>query len=514
MRGNPEPEERSMAEETGLQLYNVTQHQQMLQKQAAKLDEWCLPQANIRSDALIRHALHEMSLDSNLQACTPTSIYLALLACAVTGLIPGKMRSLAFLIPFKNTKKNRDDNGIGREITVHEATFMRGWRGVKLIGFRAGIDMVSVAVHQNDDFDFDKGSSPFVRYKPALRGAGPVIGAAAWAKLPRGGLEVEYMDLEELGKVEAFATSKSNGGSAAWSGPFKSEMQRKSALRRLGKQLEMGEDFHRGELIENSLDNSGSIAGALDVITSGEATRALTAANTDAMAFGALPAGKPEPARPAQVQVAAQVTEQPKPVTQLRGAAGKLAAREAAAANPTTPATSQPSTAPAASSSPSQTNSASTSSAPASGAAPTAAGSSPSKLDAAKAAVAAKATPTASAPPPSVPSASTASASPESNTASSGAASGEFGDVANEPAADEQFDASFGEDPEDSPPPPAEKSVEGFIAWLATCKTRAEIQAGKDEWIAWSIEQKWPKGHPETIRMQDAMGRRLTAVPK
>ena len=499
-----------MAEETGMQLYNVTQHQALLQKQAAKLDEWCLPQANIRSDALIRHALHEMSLDSNLQACTPTSIYLALLACAVTGLIPGKMRSLAFLIPFKNTKKNRDDNGIGREITVHEATFMRGWRGVKLIGFRAGIDMVSVAVHQNDDFDFDKGSTPFVRYRPALRGAGPVIGAAAWANLPRGGLEVEYMDLEELGKVEAFATSKSNGGSAAWSGPFKAEMQRKSALRRLGKQLEMGEDFHRSELIENALDNSGSIAGALDVITNGEATRAITAANTDAMAFGALPAGKPEPARPAQVQVAAQVTEQPKPVTQLRGAAGKLAAREAAAANPTTPATaSTTSTAPTQSGTPATPSSATPAVVSSQPSAPA------SKLDAAKAAVAAKSTPTASAPPPSVPSASTASASPESNTASSGAASGEFGDVANEPAADEQFDASFGEDPEDSPPPPApEKSVEGFIAWLATCKTRAEIQAGKDEWIAWSIEQKWPKGHPETIRMQDAMGRRLAAVPK
>lgn len=503
-----------MAEETGMQLYNVNQHQALLQKQAAKLDEWCLPQANMRSDALIRHALHEMSLDANLLSCTPTSIYLALLACAVTGLVPGKMRSLAFLIPYKNTKKIVDDKGNGREITVHEATFMRGWRGVKLIGFRAGLDMVSVAVHQNDDFDFDKGSQPFVRYKPALRGAGPVIGTAAWAKLPRGGLEVEYMDIEELGKIEAFATSK--GGSAAWSGPFKHEMQRKSALRRLGKQLEMGEDFHRAEMIENAID-SGSVVGALDVITEGEASRALAETTTQAMAFGALPPGKPErppisdggtqqPPRPVQVQVPAAVTEGTRPAASARGVARVMAAKEAqAAANPTTPAASQPSPP---TSSPTQN----------SGGQPTGASSSPSapasKLDAAKAAVAAKTNPTASAPPPSAPTASTVSASPESPTETSSSASG---DVASEPAADEQFDTSFGEDPEDSvdvSTQPPEKSVDVFLAWLAGCKTREEIMAGKGEWIEWSVAQGFTKLHPDAIRMQEGMAKRLAAVPK
>lgn len=500
-----------MAEETGMQLYNVNQHQALLQKQAAKLDEWCLPQANMRSDALIRHALHEMSLDANLMACTPTSIYLALLACAVTGLVPGKMRSLAFLIPFKNIKKIVDAQGYGKEITVHEATFMRGWRGVKLIGFRAGLDMVSVAVHQNDDFDFDKGSASFVRYKPALRGAGPIIGTAAWAKLPRGGLEVEYMDLEELGKIEAFATSK--GGSAAWSGPFKHEMQRKSALRRLGKQLEMGEDFHRAEMIENAID-SGSVVGALDVITQGEASRALAETTTQAMAFGALPAGKPEPARPAQVQVPAAVTEGTRPTTSPRGAARVVAAREAqAAANPTTPvAASTTSTAPTQSGTPAMPASAPpvVASSPSSAAA--------SKLDAAKAAVAAKAVPTASAPPPSAPTASTASASPESSTETSRSASGEiFGDVVSGPAADEQFNTSFGEDPEDgveTSTQPPEKSVDVFLAWLSGCKTREEIMAGKGEWIEWSVAQGFNKLHPDAIRMQEGMARRLAAVPK
>ena len=287
-----------------LQVLNVAQHEQFLSKQRDRLDKWCLPAANLRADALVRHALHEMSIDDKLQACTPTSIYLALMACAVTGLVPGKMRSLAFLIPFNNTKKLVDSQGNGREVTTTEATFMPGWRGIKLTGFRAGLDMVSAVIHQNDDFDFDKGTTPFVRYKPALKGSGPVIGTACWVKLPRGGLEVEYLSLDDLGKIELAAKAKSGGKSPAWDGPFKDQMQRKSALRRLGKQIEMGEDFHRAELIENTHDQAGTIAGALDIITDGEATRALTSASTESAVFGGAP-------RPAQVQVPAQQLEAP-----------------------------------------------------------------------------------------------------------------------------------------------------------------------------------------------------------
>ncbi len=564
-----------MATGMELQVLSVAQHEQFLSNKLDRLNKWCLPAANMRADALVRHALHEMSIDAKLQSCTPTSIYLALMACAVTGLVPGKIKSLAFLIPFNNTKKIVDDKGNGREVTETEATFMPGWRGIKLTGFRAGLDMVSAVIHQNDDFDFDKGSTPFVRYKPALRGSGPVIGTACWVKLPRGGLEVEFLDMETLGKIEMAAKAKSGGKSPAWDGPFKDQMQRKSALRRLGKQIEMGEDFHRAELIQNSQDTTGSTISAIDEITDGDATRLLAAASTESAVFSA-----PR----AQVQVTAQIEEtKPAPAPAKTGTRGTTGS----AKTPTAPEVSTPSSTKLADSSGPNTSSNDSKA------------SSPSaKLDDAKAKVEAKrppaaptsqnaspamqaaggtsrgpsvASPTAgaagstSAAPAASPAASSASSSPTAAPASTAPAidttatessassdeAGEFGDVAGEPGADEDFDASFGDDEEAPQDPPTTRQgwvgefqswaeahptrehvladdswKEIFQSWANACHTKAELDEDKQVFVSWARE-KFSVGRkadplknitaiapdPGSMEMQKMFAARYKAVP-
>jgi recombination protein RecT len=484
----------------------------------------------------VRHALHEISLDGKLQECTPASIYLSLLACACTGLVPGKMRGLSFLIPFRNTKKVVDDKGHGKEIVLSESTFMIGWRGVKLTGFRAGIDMVSDVVYSQDEFDFDKGTDKFLRHKPALRARGEVIGAYAYAQLPRGGLEIEWLGVEELGKIELAASAK--GASPAWNGPFKSQMQRKSALRRLGKQLEMGEDFHRAELMENGQADTGSIASALDIITEGEATRGLTAASTESAVFGATP-------RPTQVQVPVQVVEGPPPAAK-NAAAGNQGSK----ARPTAPASAAP---PSSAPSPQQSQSTgSTSSSPPS--------SGSSKLDDAKAKVEAKReTPTAapatsSGSPATAPAggnaparsgsptsaggspnqaapaspASSSPASPPTSTESEFLSStepssgAEFDDdMSSEPGADDDFDVSFSADDEPVTPTTREGWIAAFRKWVSehpdkadvradpswkelfrgwamSCVTRAEMDADKSSFVGWaqSVFDTGAKGDP------------------
>lgn len=514
---------------TELQLLSVSQHEQFLRRQSERLNNWCLPASNMRSDMLIRHALHEMSIDASLQACTPTSIYLALMACAVTGLVPGKMKSLAFLIPFKNTKKIVDANGHGKEVTDTEATFMIGWRGIKHTGYRAGLDMVSAVIHANDDFDFDKGTTPFVRYKPALRGAGQIIGTACWVKLPRGGLEIEYLDMEELGKIETAAKAKGGGKSPAWDGPFKDQMQRKSALRRLGKQIEMGEDFHRAELIENTYADAGSIAGAIDIITDGEATRALSAASTEAAVFGGAP-------RPAQVQVPAQLQAAPAPAPQPISKPRQ--ASPPAKPAPTTPANTakaeldaaakldeakakvEAKRPPAASTSPSGTPATASDG----GTPPARSAASPTAGAAGSTAHHSQGSPAVSSPASSGPASNPSTSSestPAPSTGSSSSASteedsgrdlGDFGDVAAEPGPDEDFDSSFGdeaEDPARQPPVTRQEWVAAFQAWAAehptreavladaswldvfrgwcaVCHTKAELDADKPVFINWA----------------------------
>lgn len=472
-----------------LQVLNVNQHQAFLASQEQRIEKWIAPSLQLRAEALTRYALHEMSLDQKLIQCTPTSIYLALLQCAVTGLVPGKMRGFAYLVPFNNTY-GEGANAVKRM----EATFMIGWKGVKHMAFRAGLDITSAIIHDKDDFDFDKGSAAFVRYKPALKGKGPVIGTAAWVKLPRGGLEVEYLDMERLERIQRSAERMKP--SPSWRGDFRDSMQRKSAVRQLGRQIEMGEEFHKAEMLQNAED-AGTTASAIDALTDGEASRVLGAASTESLAFGQAP-------RPAQVQVPGG----PKPE---RGKAARndkpIEATSTEAARPTTGSAAQPTSS---SSATGPANSAQQQAASPSSSPPAAQSSAPA------AAAGAGASPTSASPAVSAttPAASSPAASTTTPTPTASAPTSTAETSASAPAAQNETSFNpFGDDPDDSAPvgPPA-MSVDAFVAWCLNCKTQGELMEGKGVWVQWARENL-TKNSPESIRMQDALAARWEAVP-
>jgi hypothetical protein len=350
--------------------------------------------------------------------------------------------------------------------------------------------MLSAVIHRNDVFDYDVGTTGFVKYRAAFEGRGPVIGTAAWAKLPRGGLEVEYLDLETLQKIETQANRMRP--SPAWNGPFKDQMQRKSALRRLGKQVELGEDFFKGQALED--EKGGSMAAALDQFTDGDATRLLSQQSTEAAVFAGIP-------RPTQAQVPASLPEGRPAQSQQKSAdspngSGK---KSDAKAKPIDAQATERPTTPAASSGSTPTFSASTS--------PVAGGSDPMKATGSSSAIATStasptnppttsatgsasppalaATPAASSPPVSN---STQSASPASAAVSSSESSADagFGDVASEPSADEAFDTSFGDDetndPVDRQPKTRADWMAAFQTWAAAHPTRDDV-LGDDSWI-------------------------------
>jgi recombination protein RecT len=466
-----------MANENAITVYNINEHEQFLSKQREKMDRWMAPGVDLRSDALTRHALHEMQLNPALQACTPVSMYMALLGCAVLGLVPGKMRGLAYLIPFGNKRKTVDSQGNGKEFVTQEATLVIGWQGVKLMGFRAGIDMMSAVVHENDLFDYDKGTTPFVRYRAALRNAGAVIGTAAWVKLPNGSLEIEYLDTEALGKIEAFAKSK-RGESPAWDGPFKDQMQRKSALRRLGKQVGPGLEFFKAEAIENAIEDN-ALSSALDQLTDGEATKGLDRQLVEAAAFGEAP-------RSAQVQV---------PAGPAKTKARETKPVEAAAVE--RPTGSAPTSSPAPASGPSPATLTATSPTPA----PQSTGGGGTEP---------RPTPPFSptAPPPSTESAFPA-ATP---SATSSGAHADEGDVASEPGPGEPFDASFGAAVDE--PVQAPMTIERFEAWLPTVKSQAELNEGKPPWMEWSrtLDKKDAATGDILKRLRDGFSKRWSAL--
>lgn len=225
-----------------------------LNARANQLAKWVTQ--GVKPEALIRFAMADIAVSEKLRRCTPESIYLGLLACAVTGLEPGALRSEAYLVPFGG-----------------KAQFIPGYRGLIKLARRSGEvrGITSNVVFRADNFRIDLGTANTVVHEPALVNRGDeVIGAYAIATMRDGHHELEWMDREDLDAVRRVAEAR--GKSPAWDG-WATEMQRKSVVRRLCKRLPLGADFHIAAMIENSVHEKGDAKEVLDIVTDGEASR-------------------------------------------------------------------------------------------------------------------------------------------------------------------------------------------------------------------------------------------------
>jgi len=492
-----------MADNTALA--TVGDHQAFLTRQEEKLARWMT--GGLKSESMIRFALHQIQTDDLLRACTPTSVYMALLSCAVSGLEPGPLKGEAFLIPRKSTKKYVE-NGIGKEITITEATFMAGWKGIQKQCRRAGINVVANVVHERDVFEIDQGTNQHVLHKPALTNRGAVIGAVAWAKLPNNGLEIEWLDLERIEKIRMAGGGKSD----AWT-KWYDQMARKSALRSIGKRLPMGDDYYRARELDLAYEQGNPVSPVLDEYTDGAASEVVGRDVVEVAAFRKAPdpemvfdsangkdaLGRRTPEVNTKKSDDAKPGSKAKPIeakaTEVRTDGGPRPGDHVGAARPANPPASSAGTSGA-------TSGASTSAPPSGDASPP----STSKLDAAKAKVEAKkADPTtpalpATRGPSSTPSPATDS-SPSTESGSDGQPTANPGSASDPGFGDDgAFDEGFGDEQ------PPVKSVAAFIAWVNAQTDRVALREGKREWLKWSKEANLPV--EDTQRMQLAYNAR------
>jgi len=194
-----------------------------LKKRTNSLREWA--QNRVDPVALIRFANLEFSQSLQLQKCTPDSIYLALIACAQLGLEPGGVKQEAFIIPYKDT-----------------ATFQLGYRGIIKLALqsRQVLKLGANVVYEGDVVEMDIGSNAYVKHEPG-RDRGEIIGAYAYAKLRNDEVDVEWMSLDDLEKIEKQA-SRGGRQTPAWR-DWADQMYRKAPIRRLGKRLPMSADY-------------------------------------------------------------------------------------------------------------------------------------------------------------------------------------------------------------------------------------------------------------------------------
>lgn len=76
--------------------------------------------------------------DSNLQLCEPKAVVMEALKAAVLHLPINKALGYAYIIPFNNTKKVKDEKGIERYVKVMEPTFQLGYKGYIQLAMRTG----------------------------------------------------------------------------------------------------------------------------------------------------------------------------------------------------------------------------------------------------------------------------------------------------------------------------------------------------------------------------------------
>lgn len=213
-------------------LARIKEHRAFLDARMGQIANWVTQ--GLRPEALVRFVLRDMDgpKGAQLRACSQESIYLGLLACAVTGLEPGALKGEAYLVPFKG-----------------EAQFMVGYRGI-IKQARRSREVVAIwsnVVFEGDEFEIDLGSANRIVHRPRLGARGEnVIAAYAIARLSNGQDEIELMDRADLDAVR-----EAGNQGPAWK-DWGDQMMRKAPIHRLGKRLPLGADYYVALAIDNA----------------------------------------------------------------------------------------------------------------------------------------------------------------------------------------------------------------------------------------------------------------------
>lgn len=182
-----------------------------------------------------------------LQQCTPDSILNAVINVGAIGLSLSPAEKYAYLVP-----RGRKIN----DVLVQECHLDIGYQGlIKLATDTGNCDYVRADIVRESDVFVYRGpaAAPEISIDPFCMDRGEIKGCYAIAKLASGDTLCEIMTQEEIAATEA--SSKARNG--PWKGPFRSEMIKKSVLKRLCKTIPR-------------TDNSGRLHEAIHIVNEHE----------------------------------------------------------------------------------------------------------------------------------------------------------------------------------------------------------------------------------------------------
>ena len=222
----------------------------LLQKSKSQI-AMALPK-HLSADRIIRVAMTSIQRTPQLLECDPISLVAAVIQSSQLGLEPDGILGHAYLVPFRNTKKNR-----------MEVQFIPGYKGLIDLARRSGqVNRISAhVVYENEPFTMEYGTKEILEHKPLPPSTrGDRKGVYAIAVLNDGSAHFEWLWNEEIEAVK-------RQSKAVNFGPWKThedEMIRKTAIRRLVKYLPLSVELAKAAAVDELADAGVSTAELFD----------------------------------------------------------------------------------------------------------------------------------------------------------------------------------------------------------------------------------------------------------
>jgi recombination protein RecT len=208
---------------------------------------------HMNPERLMRVAITSVTSNPALLECYVPTLIGGIIQCSQMGLEPNTVLGHAYLIPFKNTKKNRKD-----------AQVVIGYKGLIDLARRSG-QIVSIAAHavrQHDTFEYEYGLEEKLKHIPADSDRGEITHFYAVAHMKDGGHAFEVMTRAAVMTIRNSGQGKNN---PVWSDHFE-EMGRKTVIRRLAKYLPLSVELATAVAMEDTTarGESQNLDGVLD----------------------------------------------------------------------------------------------------------------------------------------------------------------------------------------------------------------------------------------------------------
>jgi recombination protein RecT len=198
-----------------------------------------LPNA-MSPERFARLVLTEVRKTPRLAECTPASLLGAVMTAAQLGLEPGHLQH-AYLVP----RRNHD---------VWEVQFQLGYRGMVDLALRSGrtLRVDARVVREHDEFEYQYGTTAFLRHRPVMADRGAPVWVYAVAELRDGGTPFVVLDIAEVERRRARGGKDGKNDSPAWRNDWDA-MAAKTALRALAPWLPQTPEFAAAQRLDDQV---------------------------------------------------------------------------------------------------------------------------------------------------------------------------------------------------------------------------------------------------------------------